>query len=101
LGSELVEVEKMLRAENDDTPMRSHWIKVRKTDCPPDADSSYRDNLFQELRCFLKNVLWTKETSLRILGHLGKIEFSLRREPPSDDTAPTFCKGIDSDLGGD
>jgi hypothetical protein len=63
LGGELVEVEKMLGAENDDTPMRTHWIKVRKTDCPPDADPSFRDNFFKKLRCLLENILWAKETS--------------------------------------
>jgi hypothetical protein len=97
----LVKAEKMLTTEDDDTSIGPDWIEVRKTDCPSDANPSFGDDFFHELRSLLKNILKTEEASLRLLGHIREIEFSRSGKAPGNDAASPFCQGIDPDFGWD
>jgi hypothetical protein len=91
----------MLATEDDDTPVGTDWVEVRKTDCPSNANPSFREDFFDELRGLLKNFLWAEEASLRFLGHIREIEFSRRGKAPGGDATSPSCQGIDPDLGWD
>ena len=61
-----MEIEEMVRAENDDITIRSHRVEVRKADCPPDGNPSIWNNFFQKLGGLLENIFRAEETSLRL-----------------------------------
>jgi hypothetical protein len=60
-GRKLGKAEKMLTTEDHDTSVGSDWVEIRKTDCPSDANPSFRNDFFYELRSLLKNILRTEE----------------------------------------
>ena len=43
--SKLVEIEKMVGTENNDTSIGPYWVEIGKTDSLPNEDSSFRDNI--------------------------------------------------------
>jgi hypothetical protein len=61
---ELVEIEKMFMAEDDDAAIGSHRIEVRKTYGLSNADPSFGGNLIDKLRCFKKYIFRTEKTPL-------------------------------------
>jgi hypothetical protein len=99
LRGDLMEREIMLLAEDNDDPIGSDGIKVRKTNGLPDSYSFLRDNLFREPRSFQKDIPRAEDTSFGFLSHLGKIQFIADRKAPGDDPASTFGQGIDSNFG--